>query len=215
MSHNDIFTLSAIGSQDIAPQHKVIGLTGNPGAGKSAVARIMQDCGAHIVDADRIGHGLLKQNSPVLDDLISEFGSSVLDDDGEIDRKRLGAIVFQAPQCLQRLNEIVHPVLVQQIEHEIQQFRSSDEAGPLVVDAALIFEWNISNRFDAVVVVAAPEDLRRKRFKDAHNVTDGDFDRRQSAQMSEIEKKRLANAVINNKTDLNDLRCKIEEFMKS
>jgi dephospho-CoA kinase len=215
MRHNDIITLSAIGSPDIAPKRKVIGLTGNPGAGKSSVSRIMQNCGARVVDADCIGHRLLKSNSPVFDNLISEFGSSILNADGEIERKKLGAIVFQAPQCLQRLNEIVHPVLVQQIEDDIQQFRSSNEPGPLVVDAALIFEWNVASRFDAVLVVTAPEDVRRKRFMDAHNGADGDFDRRQSAQMPEEEKKRLANAVINNQTDLNDLRCKIEEFMKS
>ncbi len=215
MSQDDIITLSAIGSRDIAPQRKVIGLTGNPGAGKSAVARIMQDCGARIVDADCIGHGLLKRNSPVFDNLISEFGSSILNAEGEIERKKLGAIVFQAPECLQRLNDIVHPALLQQIEHEIQQFRASDEPGPLVVDAALIFEWNVSNRFDAVLVIAAPEDVRRKRFEEARNAASGDFDRRQAAQMTEAEKKRLADAVINNQTDLNDLRCKIEEFMKS
>jgi dephospho-CoA kinase len=215
MTYRRTTNLREIAPSGKTPERMVVGLTGNPGAGKSTVARMMESLGAQVVDADVLGHQLLEPNSPVYDRLIQEFGSSVLRPEGGFDRSELGRIVFQNSQRLHRLNEIVHPALIQQIRDRIQRFRSSDERGPLVVDAALLFEWQIRSLFDAIVVVAASEEIRKRRFLALRQLSTEEFVRRNSAQFSEFDKERQADAVFYNEGDLADLRLQVEQFIKN
>lgn len=176
---------------------------------------MMESFGARIIDADNLGHRMLEPDSPVYSQLILEFGSSVLRPEGGFDRNGLGRIVFENIQRLHRLNEIVHPALIQQIQERIQQFRSFDERGPLIVDAALLFEWRIESLFDAIAVVAASKEVRKKRFLTLRQLSDNEFEGRDSAQIPESEKKRRADAVFYNEDDLADLRLQVEQFMKN
>lgn len=193
----------------------VIGLTGNPGAGKSAVARRMAQNGAEVIDADALGHELLLASSPVTGEIAAEFGDEVLTPDGDIDRKRLGAIVFDSRERLEALNRIVHPRITEAIRARIERFRAEDRLGPLVVDAALIFEWGDMEEFDAVAVVTAPLDLRRERYTKSRGVGAEAFARREAAQWSQEEKIKRADVVIANDDSLESLYARVDQFMKT
>lgn len=190
-----------------------IGVTGNPGAGKSTVARWMETAGARIVDADAIGHRLLEPDSPVFSDVVREFGASILQADGKIDRRALARVVFQMPDRLRRLNELIHPVLVEEITNRIERFRRSNETGPLIVDAALIYEWGLNGLLDAVIAVTAPLTERQQRLQAERGIPSEDFLRMDAAQMPESDKVRQADAVFYNQGDLDVLRRQVDRFM--
>ncbi len=97
---------------------KIIGLTGGIGSGKSTVAEILKKLGAVVIDLDRIGHEVLRKDSVVYKKIISVFGEGILNDDGEIDRTKLGKIVFSDEGALQRLNKIVHPAIDKRVREE-------------------------------------------------------------------------------------------------
>ena len=191
----------------------VLGLTGNPGAGKSTVAGILAESGAVLIDGDALGYSLLQPDSPVFPELLKTFGESILDRNGQISRRRLGELVFHDSQQLEALNRLVHPPILREIRRRIGGFRNSSERGPLIVDAALIYEWNIEEWFDAVMVVIAPRALRKERFIKARGNTKVDFEKREASQLPESYKKRKADFVIDNDADLEVLRLKIQELM--
>ena len=128
------------------------GLTGGVATGKSTVARIFEQLGARIIDADRIGHELLRAPLPAYHEIIELFGREVLDDSAEIDRARLGAIVFRDPQKLRELNAILHPRIVKRTDELARQARGDDPKSVILVDAALIYEAKLVERFKSVVV---------------------------------------------------------------
>ncbi|MBN2329708.1 MAG: dephospho-CoA kinase [Candidatus Omnitrophica bacterium] len=208
-------SLRDITPKAIHPDRWALGLTGNPGSGKSTAARMMEALGAQVVDADAVGHQLLEADSPVYDALAEEFGSEAASPEGRIDRKALGSIVFRSPERLRRLNEIVHPVLVERLKEAMRRFRSSQQGGVLVVDAALIYEWGIQDWFDAVLVVTAPKEKREQRLLASGRFTAEDFRRRDAAQLAEADKARQADVVFHNDADLEDLRRQIEQFIKN
>lgn len=213
MSLSNPLSLRRITPPDVPVGRLVLGLTGNLGAGKSTIARFMELYGARIVDADSLGHRLLESNSPLLDEIIGEFGFSVRNAEGYVDRKVLSNLVFRSPDALKRLNRIVHPVLIREIQEIIREFRSSRENGPLVIDAALIYEWGIQDLFDAVIVVAASIQERQKRIQDVRGIPADEFVRRNAVQLPEEEKIRQADAVFYNQGDLAALRNQVEQFM--
>lgn len=215
MSNRGKKGLCSIAPPGVPPERMVVGLTGNPGAGKSTVASIMKSLGACIIDVDRLGHQLLVPGTPVYRELIREFGTDLLDPEGYIDRTFLGQIVFEDPDQLQRLNDIVHPVLIQNIQDAIHRFRTSTARGPLVIDAALIFEWRIERFFDAIVAVTASEEQRKKRFLELRRLSAEEFERRNAAQIPDADKTRQADAVFHNEGDLAGLRLQVEQFMKN
>jgi len=213
MGDRPVTSLRSIAPPDIPPERMAIGLTGNPGAGKSTVARWMEAAGARIVDADVIGHRLLEPDSPVFNEVAREFGPSIFQADGKIDRRALARMVFQTPDRLRRLNELIHPVLVEEITNRIERFRRSNEMGPLVVDAALIYEWGLNGLLDAVIAVTAPPTERQQRLQAERGIPSEDFLRMDAAQMQESDKVRQADAVFHNHGDLDALRRQVDRFM--
>ncbi len=154
-----------------------IGLTGGIGCGKSTVAAMMRALGCHVLEADKMAHQLIEPGQPAYDAVIREFGRDICapaaapqgqraarpggDPDGHpdgrpherIDRAKLAAIVFADPAQLARLNAIVHPPLLAQIDRELGRLESSDPGGIAVIDAALLIEFNHYQRLDRIVVV--------------------------------------------------------------
>ncbi len=197
----------------IALERLVIGVTGNPGAGKTSVRELFQRAGCPVIDADLLGHDLLEPNSPVYDRVTQTFGNSIMNDGGEICRKKLGEIVFRDPDQLRRLNEIVHPLLVDRIRERVEAFRRSERAGPLIVDAALIYEWGLETLCDIVVVVTAPRAIRQERFVRMRGGTPADFERIERAQIPESVKRKKADYVIVNEGDFSFLESQVSEFL--
>ena len=172
------------------------GLTGGAASGKSTVARMFQDLGTRIIDADLIGHQLLRSSSQAYAEILRQFGKEILDDSGEIDRSRLGRIVFGDPQKLQQLNAIVHPRIIARVEDLAAQYHADDPGAVILVDAALIFEAGIGGRFDKVVVAWCRPDQQIERLMAKSGLTREEAERRIAAQMPAEEKRRRADYLI-------------------
>ncbi len=190
---------------------KIIGLVGGVASGKSLVAGEFARFGARILDADRVGHDVLLRPA-VRDALTGRWGSQVLDAGGEINRKAVAEIVFAAnPTAAEErkfLEETTHPLIRTALEKEIAQAESSG-ATLAILDAALLFEGGWDAMCDAVLFVDAPEVLRRKRAAE-RGWSDAEFSRREAAQLEVSEKRRRADAVIDNSGSLEATREQVE-----
>ena len=174
----------------------LVGVTGAIGAGKSTFARALEALGARRVDADAVAHQVLELPA-VKEKLRRSFGSAVLAADGTVDRAVLGPLVFAEDKARQRLEEIVRPFIEAQIRRE-----TADHEGRVVVlDAPLIFEWGLQERYDCVVVVDAPEEIRLQRLAERAGWSAAEARRRQAAQLSAAEKRRRADLVVENEGD--------------
>ncbi|MBZ0257761.1 dephospho-CoA kinase [bacterium] len=207
--------LSQLAPAGTPPRKCVLGLTGNPGAGKSVAAKCFESLGAIVVNADHVGHQLLKTGSPVFNQVVSGFGDEILDEAGEIDRKKLGRIVFGSPDMLEQLNQIVHPHIQRNLVHQVDEFRKSGAEGPMMIDAALIFEWGSQFQFDGIIVIAAPTALRRQRFVESRGFAGKNFDQREAAQLSQDEKIKRADVVFWNTGSIEDLDNQIQAFIQT
>jgi dephospho-CoA kinase len=144
----------------------VIGLTGGAGSGKSTVAKVFQRQGACIIDADKLGHQMLDKKSPCFAKVVKAFGPGILSGKSSIDRVRLGEMVFSDPAKLRRLNRIVHPALLREINRNIRLCRKKYSARPIVLDAALIVPWGLEKKLDRLVMVDSRKKLRLFRVMD-------------------------------------------------
>lgn len=193
----------------------ILGITGNPGAGKSTVAERLKYWGAKIINADALGHEMLRQDSPVYKDIIAAFGSSVLDAQGAVDRSQLSRLVFASREKLQKLNRIVHPPMLERIRRRMDQFRDSNEYGPLVLDAALIYEWEIAPWMNEIWVVTAKREIREKRTNFVKKETQNRFAERESAQLPESEKTKRADFIIHNDGDIASLHWAVDNYIQN
>ncbi|MBN2288038.1 MAG: dephospho-CoA kinase [Candidatus Glassbacteria bacterium] len=184
----------------------LIGLTGNLGSGKSTVARIWrEECGATVIDADRLGAEAVKPGNRALDKLVGRFGREILLPDGSLDRRLMGQIAFASPENLEALNSIVHPEIIAQLKKEIGQAGERGEE-VVVVDAALIYEFGIDQVMDRVVVVDAPLELRKQRMLAKNKMDEQTIGKVVSFQLDPEELKRRAHEVIDNRGTPEELR---------
>ena len=179
----------------------VVGLTGGIGVGKTTVAAMFAARGAAVVDADRISRRLQEPGAPCHRRIVEAFGREVLDATGHIDRQRLGEIVFADPARRRQLEAIMHPAIWAACEVEIRAAAASGRA-VCVVEVALLLETGARDRFDKVIVVAAPMTAQVERVARARGLTDAQAQRRLAAQWSTEDKARLADYVIDNGGDL-------------
>ncbi len=188
----------------------VVGLTGGICSGKSTVARMFERRGAVVIDADRIAHQLQEPGQLVYEKIVQAFGLDILKEDGSIDRVKLGAQVFQDPEKRRLLEGIMHPAIVQACEARIQGAKAE---GALVclVDAALIIEAGRHERFQRLIVVAAPEALQLKRLMERDGLSHEEALARLRAQMPLQEKKRYAHYIIENAGPLEETERQVEE----
>ena len=182
----------------------VIGLTGGIGTGKSEVARIFQELGAVIINADQIGHQAYTPHSEIWQEVVKAFGEDILQPSGEIDRKKLGSIVFANPDQLTRLNQIMHPRMARMVAQQVQELR---EQGPdvVVVEAALLFEAGWDSLVGEVWSTESPEDLVIERLQTRSGLSQEEAKKRIDSQMSAEERKSRAQVVVDNSGDLIEL----------
>jgi len=185
----------------------VVGITGTIGSGKSTLAHLFKDWGASVISADRIGWKILKDEE-IKEALVLKFGEEILDDEGLINRKVLGQKAFAGPEQLEILNGIVHPPLLREIKKEIEC--RARESRIVVVDAALIAEWGISDWFDRVIAVTCPEGLKVERMVEA-GMSEEEARRRLEHQLKDEERVKCADFVIDNSDDLDHLRSIAKE----
>lgn len=187
----------------------VIGLTGAIGSGKSTVARVFARHGARVIDADAVGHEMLRRGGPCFAALVDAFGADIVGPDGEIVRQALGARAFVTPADTARLNAIVHPPLVAEVQRRAATLSAPHRA--VVVDAALLLEWGPPIAADRIVVVTAPLADRERRLAERTGLTAADLHRRAAAQWSEEDKVRRADIVIANDADVAALERRAED----
>ncbi|PYV33125.1 MAG: dephospho-CoA kinase, partial [Acidobacteria bacterium] len=128
------------------------GLTGGVATGKTTVAGMFRDLGAVVIDADEIGHQAISAGQPAYGELLARFGRGILAADGEIDRRRLGALVFADPEKRAALDAIVHPRILRRVEELASEYHAQAPGAVILVDAALIFEADIGGRLKKVIV---------------------------------------------------------------
>ncbi len=182
------------------PPVPVIGLVGGVGAGKSTVARLMAEEGCRVVDADRIAHAVLRR--PEIKARIREaFGAGVFGPDGEVDRRRLGEVVFADPAARARLEAVVHPPILARLRRAIARARAARPRA-VVLDAPLILEKGLAEWCDFVVYIRAPTTVRRRRLRKARGWSLAEIQRREAAQVSLRTKARKADYTVDNGASL-------------
>ncbi len=192
---------------------KVVGLTGGMGSGKSTVSQIMAELGAVIIDADKVGHEAYQANTKTWQDVVAAFGKQVVAQDGSIDRKKLGAIVFGNPEQLERLNHIVHPRMFEMMKERIEQYRRQG-IKVVVLDAAILFEANWTPLVDMIWVVIASEPVVVARAVARTGLPEEQIRARLHSQMSNEERIKRADNVIRNDGTIDELRVQVIDLWK-
>ena len=170
----------------------LIGLTGNIGTGKSTVGRILSQLGAEVIDADRVAHEVMRPGTFVYARIVEAFGSEVLAPDGEIDRVRLGAIVFSAPESLALLETIVHPATLEAIDQRI----AASSAAVVVVEAIKLIEAGIADVCTSVWVTTCRPDQQVRRLIGGRGLSQAEAELRVQAQPPQAEKIARADVVV-------------------
>ncbi len=179
----------------------VIGLLGGIGGGKSAVAAELAKYGGCVINADQLGHEGLRQPN-IKDQVVARFGPDIIAADGAIDRKKLGAKVFADVNELRALEAIVFPFIGRRIREEIDQARRLDDVRFIVLDAAVMLEAGWNDVCDKLIFVDAPRTVRLERVRKKRAWSDADLQAREKLQMPLDEKRRRADAVLDNATTL-------------
>lgn len=173
-----------------------VGLTGGLGCGKSFVGRVLEDLGCHVVRADQLGHLALAKDGDAYRPAVDLFGQSILNGEGEIDRKKLGALVFADPERLAKLNAIVHPAVFRMEDEFLGRAELSDPSGIGIVEAAILIETGSYRRFDKLIVVVCTPEQQMDRAMSRDGGTADEVRARMSRQMTVEEKRRYADYVI-------------------
>ena len=192
---------------------KVIGLTGGIGSGKSTVSSYLRDKGFHIIDADEEARKLTTKGSMCLENLQKEFGSEILFEDGSLNRKKLGEIVFKDKAKKEKLESLTTDVVVKNMEEETERLRSRGEYDIIFLDVPLLFETGLEKICDAVVVVTARDSVRIERVVARDGISSEQVKARINNQMSTEEKVRRATDVIDNSEGKEELHAQIEQLL--
>jgi dephospho-CoA kinase len=192
----------------------VVGLTGGIASGKTTIAEIFQNLGADIIDADLLYHHLLRDDPSIKNSLAVTFGEHILNENGEIDRSKLGPIVFDNPDRLRTLNELVHPSVIRRMRDEIERRLTSAEHKVVMIVVPLLIETNMTGMVDTVVLVYADEEIQLRRLIQ-RGLSQEDAQKRIRSQMSSREKARFADFIINNNGLLSDTTKQVKQVWKS
>jgi len=192
-----------------------VGLTGGVACGKSTVAKMFADLGSQIVDADTIAHELYRPGQQVLEDLVKYFGAEILKPDGELDRAKLATLVFDGGR-VEELNKIVHPAVIRQQDQWMRELGEKDPHVVAIVEAALILEAGVKDRFDRIMVVTCKPAQKVARFAQRTAISEdaarADVERRNKAQMPDEEKARRADFVIDNSGSVEETRHQVQRI---
>jgi len=188
----------------------IIGLTGGIASGKTTVSKILKQMGIKVISADDIAHKKIKKGEKGWRRVIDEFGEEILQDDGEIDRKKLGKIVFNNQQQRKKLEQLTHPLIITEIKEKINKHNKSEEH--LVIEAPLLYETGLEDNMDQIWVVYVDRKTQIERLMKRNNFTQKEAEQRIDSQLSLEQKKQKADIVIDNRGRKEDLKNKVKKF---
>jgi len=183
----------------------LVGLTGNIATGKSAVARMLAELGAHTIDADRVAHSVMRHGTPTWQAVVDAFGPAILAPHGEINRRRLGGITFADPAALRRLEAIVHPAVGLVVSEAI----ATATEHVVVVEAIKLIEAGMHRAYHALWVTTCPAEIQITRLTSLRGLSEAGARLRVAAQPPQAEKVALADVVIDTSGTLEDTRRQV------
>lgn len=192
---------------------KVIGLTGGIGSGKSTVSQFLAELGAVILDADRVGHEAFKPDTDVWREVVAAFGRQIVTPTGDIDREKLGEIVFGNPESRARLNQIMHPRIYKMVRVQLEEYRRQG-VSVVVLEAPLLIEADWTSLVDEVWVTVASESTVLRRLKERVGLSEQQSLARIHSQLSPEERVKHADVVIDTDCDLDELRARVGELWR-
>lgn len=175
----------------------IIGLTGSIASGKSTVSRILADCGAPIVDADLIARAVAERGEMGWQKIVETFGESVLQADGQLDRGKVGEMIFRDATKRAELDRIMHPIILEKMKEEIAAYEDQGKT-IVILDVPLLLELGWQDKVSVVWLVAVSPDTQKRRLMARNNLTEEQAMVRIASQMSIEEKRRYADVIINN-----------------
>jgi dephospho-CoA kinase len=187
-----------------------VGLTGNIASGKSSAARFFAELGAHLIDADRVAHSLLRSGTPTFRRIVDAFGVQILSPGGEIDRRILGRIVFSDANERAKLNSLTHPAVEAEILRRIAELEQSSSNGIIIVDAALMIETGGYTMYHRLIVVTCDRSLQVSRLMSRDGLTEEEARARMASQMPIEEKLKLADYRIDTSGTMSQIREQVE-----
>jgi len=191
-----------------------VGLTGGIGSGKSTASRYFESLGAFVLDADEEAKKLITSNETVQHELISEFGTDIIDGTGRMNKNKLSRVAFQDEDHQQRLNSVVHPYIFNLIDKEFNRVFNDKKHGVFIVDAALIYETGFDAHLDYVIVVTAHLKNRMERALGRETLSREEILKRVDFQWPEEEKVNMADFVVHNDGAEAELQKNIESIIK-
>ena len=187
------------------------GLTGGICTGKSVASKIFSEIGAHIIDADEISRNLLSTGSALLQIVVKTFGAEILNEDGSLDREKLGKMVFSDKRLLSKLNLLTHPQIIKKIKENKAEIEKAHPGEIIILDAPLLYETGLDKTVGKVIVVASARELQLKRLVENRAMSKEDAENRINSQIPVEEKAKQADYVIDNNTTFEELRAQVEK----
>ena len=191
-----------------------VGLTGSIAVGKSYVTSVFGELGCRVLDADQTAREVVETGSPGLRAVVESFGRDVLNDDGTLNRARLGELVFADPEQRQRLNAILHPFIIARQDEIMREWEAQDPKGIGIIDAALMIESGGYKRFDKLIVVHCRPEVQLERLMLRTGLSLEQARQRIASQMSQEEKQRYADYLIDTSDGFEITRSRVSEVQK-
>jgi len=193
---------------------KVIGVTGGLCTGKTTVARFFAELGAEVLDADEIAHQVMRPGEKPWEEIVVAFGEDVLDNDRTINRRSLAKIVFESREALERLEGIVHPAVIGEIQKSLIQIKAKKSASFVVIDAPLLIEAGLDKIVDELVVVKVSQGKQIERTVSSGRITRDQAMKRIAYQLPLTKKIEKADYVIDNSGSLDQTRRQVERIWR-
>ena len=188
-----------------------LALTGGIASGKSLVASVWSELGAHVIDADQVARDVVEPGTPAFEQIIDRWGTGVTGEDGRLDRPALAQIVFAHAPERAMLNSITHPAIASEVKRQLKDIRDREPDGVVIYDVPLLVGQPGQFAMTANVTVNTAEEIRVARLRDARDMSEEDALARINAQPTDVDRTAIADVVIINERDESDLRADLEE----
>lgn len=189
-----------------------VGLTGGIACGKSTVAQMFVRLGAYLIDFDKLAHEVQEPGEAAWQEVVNHFGCDILGRDKKIDRNKLAVIVFDHPEKLKELNNIVHPCLYREWQGRLEKIKTSDPHAIVLSDTPLLFEEQMQHLFDLTILVFIPPEEQICRLMARNGMTEDEAQKRLKSQMSINDKVSLTDIVIDNRGTIGETEKKVKEI---